>query len=118
MADAGLFVGWGEPVRGREGPGLQVFTEALEYDARLQQEGRIESFEALLLDPHGGDLAGFIVLRGTPEQIDAVQRDPEFERQLVRAGMVVQSLGVVRAYLGEGLGRQIALYQEAVGELG
>jgi hypothetical protein len=117
MADAGLFVGWGEPVRGREATGLQVFNEALEYDARLQQEGRIESFEAFLLEPHGGDLAGFIVLRGTPEQINAVQSDPEFERQVVRAGMVVQSLGVVRAFLGESLGRQIALYQEAVGDL-
>jgi hypothetical protein len=118
MADAGLFVGWGEPVRGREGPGLQVFTEALEYDARLQQEGRIESFEVFLLEPHGGDLSGFVVLRGTPEQIDAVQRDPDFERQIARAGMIVQSLGVVRAYLGDSLGRQIALYEEAVGELG
>jgi hypothetical protein len=117
MADAALFVGWGEPVRGREGPGLQVFNEALEYDARLQQEGRIESFEAVLLDAHGGDLAGFVLLRGTAEQIDAVQRDPEFERQVVRAGMIVQSLGVVRGYIGEGLGRQITLYQEAIGDL-
>jgi hypothetical protein len=118
MADAGLFVGWGEPVRGREGPGLQVFQEALEYDGRLQQEGRIESFEAVLLDAHGGDLSGFVLLRGTAEQIDAVQRDPEFERLTVRAGMIVQSLGVVRAFLGESMGRQIALYQEAISELG
>ena len=27
MADAGLFIGWGAPVRGREATGLEVFTE-------------------------------------------------------------------------------------------
>jgi hypothetical protein len=38
MADAGLFIGWGAPVRGREAKGLEVFTEALAYYGRLQQE--------------------------------------------------------------------------------
>jgi hypothetical protein len=118
MADAGLFLGWGEPVRGREQSGLQVFNEGLEFYARLQQEGRIESVETVLLEPHGGDLSGFILLRGSAEQMDAVLRDEEFERLTARASMIVQSLGVVRAAVGEGLGRQIQLYQEAVGELG
>ena len=36
MADAGLFIGWGAPVRGREAKGLEVFTEALAYYGRLQ----------------------------------------------------------------------------------
>ncbi len=45
MADAGLFIGWGAPVRGREAKGLEVFNEALSYYARLQQEGVIESLK-------------------------------------------------------------------------
>ena len=35
-----------------------------------------------------------------------------------RAGLIVESLGVVRAALGEGLEQQIRIYQEATGELG
>ena len=31
MAEAGLFIGWGEPVTGREAKGLEVFAEALAY---------------------------------------------------------------------------------------
>lgn len=58
MAEAGLFVGWGAPVRGRETKGLEIFNESVAYWGRLQQEGRIESFEVVLLYPHGGDLAG------------------------------------------------------------
>ncbi len=45
MADAGLFIGWGGPVRGREAKGLEVFSEALAYFGQLQDDGTIESFE-------------------------------------------------------------------------
>ena len=69
MADAGLFIGWGAPVRGREAKGLEVVGEALAYYGRLQQEGAIESFETALLEPHGGDLQGFILLRGSEEAV-------------------------------------------------
>ena len=66
MADAGLFIGWGEVVRGRETEALEVFNETLAYYGRLQEEGAIESFEPVFLEPHGGDLSGFILIRGTP----------------------------------------------------
>lgn len=59
MADAGLFIGWGQPVTGREAKGLEVFAEALAYYGKAEQDGRIESNETVLLSPHGGDLAGF-----------------------------------------------------------
>jgi hypothetical protein len=51
-------------VRGRERQALKVFGEAFEYYSRLQQEGEIESFEPVILEPHGGELGGFFLLRG------------------------------------------------------
>jgi hypothetical protein len=117
MAEAGLFIGWGAPVRARESKGLDVFNESVEYWGRLQQEGRIENFEVVLLYPHGGDLAGFSLLRGSHEQLNDVGGDEEFLRLTTRAGLVVERLGVVRAVLGEGLEQQIRMYQEATGEL-
>jgi hypothetical protein len=59
MAAAGLFVGWGAPITGREAKGLEVFNESVQYWGKLQQDGKIESFEVVLLTPHGGDLEGF-----------------------------------------------------------
>ena len=118
MADAGLFIGWGAPVRGREAKGLEVFNESIGYWGRLQEEGRIESFEVVLLHPHGGDLYGFALLRGTRDQLDAASGDDEFMRLTTRAGLIVERLGVVRAAVGEGLAQQVALFQEATGELG
>jgi hypothetical protein len=114
MAEAGLFIGWGAPVHGREAKGLEVFNEGVEFWGRLQQQGRIESFEVVLLYPHGGDLAGFSLLRGTHEQLNDVGGDEEFLRLTTRAGLIVEGLGVVRAVLGEGLEQQIGLFQQAV----
>jgi hypothetical protein len=117
MAEAGLFIGWGAPVRGREAKGLEVFNEAVAYWGSLQQEGRIESFEVVLLYPHGGDLYGFSILRGTHDQLNEVGGDEEFLRLTTRAGLIVEGLGVVRAALGDDLQRQIGLFQQAIGEL-
>jgi hypothetical protein len=117
MAEAGLFIGWGAPITGREAKGLEVFNEALEYWGRLQQEGRIESFEPVILYPHGGDLNGFALLRGSHDQLNDVGGDEEFLRLTARAGLVVERVGVVRAALGDGLEPQIGIFQQAIGDV-
>jgi hypothetical protein len=114
MADAGLFIGWGQVARGREDRALDVFNETIELYGQMQSEGRIESFETCLLEPHGGELGGFELLRGSEEQIDAVRRADDFQRTIAKASLVVDDLGVVSAALGEGLGRQVAIYQESI----
>jgi hypothetical protein len=112
MADAGLFIGWGEVVRGREERALDVFNETLELYGQLQSDGRIESFEVALLDPHGGELQGYAMLRGSEDQIDAVRRDENFIRAMTKASLVVDDLGLIGASIGEGLGRAISIYQD------
>jgi hypothetical protein len=117
MADAGLFIGWGAPVRGREAKGLEVFNEALAYYGRLEQEGVIEGFETVILEPHGGDLQGFILVRGSEEKLAQLRVDEEFVRLSTRASLIVESVGVIGAALGEGLEQAITTYQEAISEL-
>jgi hypothetical protein len=118
MAEAGLFIGWGSPVRGRETVGLGVFQEAIAYWGSQQEAGAVESFEVVLLEPHGGDLAGFFILRGTEAQMDALRDADDYRRLITRAGMVVEGLGVVNAFLGDGLPEAVQLYQAAATEFG
>ena len=118
MADAGLFIGWGQVVRGREKRALEVFNESVEYWGGLQGDGKIESFEVVLLTPHGGDLAGFALIRGSADQINALRIDEEFERRITRADLIVERQGVVDAVLGEGLGRALETYEDEIGALG
>ena len=117
MAEAGLFIGWGEPVTGREAKGLEVFAEALAYYGKAEQEGRIESHETVLLYPHGGELSGFILARGSEAQIAELRAEDEFERITTRATLVVRNVGVVDASLGDGLQSTIGVYQAAVTDL-
>jgi hypothetical protein len=117
MAEAGVFIGWTAPVRGREEKAIQVFGEAMAYWASLEEDGKIEGSQAAFLRPHGGDLGGFMLLRGTSEQMNAVTQEEEFNRINVRAALVVEGYGVVPAFLDEGIGPQMQLYQEAVPQL-
>jgi len=114
MADAGLFIGWGEVVRGREDRAVEVFNETIEYYGQLQSDGRIESFDVALLEPHGGELQGFVLLRGSEEQMDTIHRDDDFQRLMTKASLIIDDLGLIPAYIGEGLGRAMSIYQEEI----
>lgn len=118
MANEALFIGWGEVVRGRERKAVEVFNEGMQYYGQLEQDGKIESFDAYVLGRHGGDLVGFILVHGRAEQLDELRRSPEFERQRIRAAMIVERLGIVDAYRGEALGRLMGQVEQATDELG
>jgi hypothetical protein len=118
MAGEALFLGWGPVVRGRELKALEVFQETLTYYGTLLQDGRIDSFEPVLMAPHGGDLAGFILLRGSRSSLDEIRSSDEFRRLVARAGAVVDDVGVIDAYTGDALGQQMATFRSVSEELG
>ena len=117
MASAALFIGWGTVVRGREKQALGVFNEAIQYYTRLQQQGEVESFEPVALEAHGGDLAGFLLIRGERDKLERIRYMPEFLRLNSRALQVVDNFGVVSGFIGEELNRQFAEFQEAAADL-
>src|SRR5437667_7049064 len=118
MATGALMIGWGPAVRGREQKALQVFNEAIQYYTRLQQQGTIESFEPVILQYHGGDLQGFVLLRGDREKLSALQSNEEFMRLSNRAALVVENMGIINAYIGEELQRVFTEFGPLVNELG
>lgn len=115
MADAGLFIGWGEVVRGREGEAVDTFNQTIEYLAGRQADGTIESFEPVFLEPHGGDLQGFFFVRGDAEKLAALRVDEDFAAVITRAGLIVDNIGVVGASMASRLERQLERYTEAIG---
>jgi hypothetical protein len=117
MADAGLFIGWGEVARGREAEAVETFAATMEYFAGLQSDGTIESVEPVFLEPHGGDLDGFFFVRGDAEKLSALRVDHDFQVTILRAGLVVNNVGVVGASMGARLERLMGSYSEAVGAL-
>jgi|ERR1041384_4485077 hypothetical protein len=117
MADAALFVGWGNAVRGRERQALKVFGDAIEYYGGLQQAGEIESVEPVFLEPHGGDLAGFFLIRGSEAKLGELRVREDFVRLNARAGLIVEGFGVVGAAVASGIEEQMGYFQAAIDEL-
>ena len=118
MADRALFVGWGEPVRGREERALEVFNDWVGMLGRKQSSGEIEGMDATLLDPHGGELGGFFQIYGSEAQCAALQNDEEFRRAVTDATLIVEKFGVVPAVTGEGVSREMGIYAEAIAKVG
>jgi hypothetical protein len=116
MADRVLFISWGDGVYGREERGLEVFNEAVGLWGRMQQDGRIESFDVVLLMPNG-ELNGYMQLHGSAEQLAALRTDEEFMRNMVSASLIVDNLRHVEGFTNNGVARQMALYQEAVSQV-
>jgi hypothetical protein len=117
ITDFGLFIGFGPPIRGRERQALAVFNEAMQYWTRLQQQGEIESFESVFLEPHGGDLSGFTLVRGDRDKLASIRTSDEFARLTIRAGLITEGFGVVGATLGERIGTLMGVYNEQMDEL-
>jgi hypothetical protein len=96
-----IFMGWNRPVTGRETQSGQLFQEVMQYLGGLQQAGTIQSFDTVLLSPHGGDLNGFFLIRGESTKLDALQASEEWLAHVTRGGIVMEGLGVVRGATGE-----------------
>lgn len=114
MAEAALCIVWGTAIPGREKQAVKVFNEAIQWWSRLQQEGKIERFDVTAVSPSGGDVAGFLVARGTGEQIDSLRRSKDYQQQLARAQLVASHLRVADAHVDEGLERNMEQLQEVI----
>jgi hypothetical protein len=113
MADRMLFIGWGAPVPGREERGLEVFNESMGLYGQFQQDGRIESFDVVLLDPNPG-LSGYIEVHGSGQQLAQLRESEDFRRTLTDASLIVDDMRLVEGYTNEGVAREMALYQESI----
>jgi transposase InsO family protein len=102
----------------REGKqATEWFLKAMDYWENLQQRGEIESVEAVLLEPHGGGLSGFILVRGGRDKLASIRTSDEFVRRVIRAGLTVERFGVVGATIGRQILTLIGVYEKELGEL-
>ena len=116
MADRMLFIGWGTPVRGREERGLEVFNESIGLYGRMQQEGRIEKFNVVLLDPSPG-LEGYVELHGSAEQLGAVRVSQDFRGMLADASLIVDDIRIIDGFVNDGIAREMELYRDSVAKV-
>ncbi|MBI3206565.1 MAG: hypothetical protein HYZ29_33820 [Myxococcales bacterium] len=117
MFQNALFVGWGEPVRGREQVATKVFGEWVEMLGSWKTKGSIESFTPVFLTPRGGELAGFFLITGNAAKLNELATGEEIRRATMRAELIVERFGVITAITGDEVGKQMALFSSMSAEL-
>ncbi|MFC5449388.1 hypothetical protein [Paenibacillus aestuarii] len=112
MAKGSLIVGWGEIIAGREKSAKATLDNAMQYCIRLQREGRIDRFEVVVLEPHGSDLNGFVLITGDKEAVAQLRVEDEFVSVIVGVQLVHRNVRVVGAYTGAALPSLFAMWDE------
>ena len=118
MAEAGFWVSWGLPTQGRERHALELLRETRGYLAGLADDGLIERFDITVLKPQTMELGGFILIQGTHPQIDALRHNDDFQVWVNRVQLVADQVGIVDAWVDEGITEAIDLYDEALRKAG
>lgn len=119
MADAGFWVVWGLPSTGRERQALDLLKETTTgYLEGLRTEERIERFDTAILRPQSAELGGFILIQGSKEQLEALRADRDFQSWVTQVQLVADRVGIVDAWVNDGLTEAIDLYDEALRKLG
>ena len=118
MAEAGFWVAWGLPTQGRERNALDLLNESRGFLERLAQDRVIERFDIVILKPQTTELGGFFLIQGTQEQIDALRHDADFQVWVNRVQLVADRVGIVDAWVDEGISEAADLYAEALRQAG
>jgi hypothetical protein len=103
MANACLVVGWNRAIPGREHLAMELFQSTMGYYSQLQAQGTIESFEPVIMNSHGGDMNGFILLRGDSQKLAALRVANDFVDLETQAMLCLEGVGVISGYLNEGV---------------
>lgn len=118
MADSALLITWGPPQPGRESHAVELFRESLEFFTRLVGERRIGSVEPFFVEPHGGTLEGFFLIRGEMRELAILRTEDDFRKMAVRAQAIVQYFAVIGAITGKRLNKHMNWFAEAALDLG
>jgi hypothetical protein len=112
--DSVLFIGWNRAIHGREREALEAFSSSMAFWSKQVASGKVSAFEPIMLDHHGGDMNGFMLVRGQHANLAALADSDEFRELIYRADMCVSGIGVVLGKMGEGVMREMTRWQKLI----
>jgi len=114
MTSNAIVFGWDRSLPGREQLSGKHFQDFVAYLQAQKAAGKIESFDPVLLEPHGGSVNGFFLIRGTSQQIAAIAESPEWIQHQIRAQLHLDGSGSWRAVVGPAVGERMKMWMEAI----
>jgi hypothetical protein len=119
MANAAIYITWGNAFQGRETKSLEVFGQVLELHARWKKEGKIADHRTYLATT--GDyerFGGCILVEGEVPQLRALLDTDEWKIMELRARNVVHNVQVVHCVGGNEVPKVIELLGTARKQVG
>ena len=114
-----MMLSFGAVHPGREALAVETFTEVSRFLGEVLADGVIESFSPYFYDGGAVDgTAGFFLLAGQQEHLDALRRREDFRRLVLRAGAATAGVRVHQLVAGSAAGRMVNLYRSVREELG
>ena len=114
MASNAVFFAWNRSIPGRERLSAEHFGDFSAYLEGRKKSGAIDSYEAIFLDPHGGDMNGFFLIRGAASKLDALMASEDWQSHIVRASLHLEGSGAVRGITGEGVAQRMDLWKRSI----
>lgn len=112
--DRVMFLSWDRPVTGREAAGMETFGQFTNWLGKQQSAGRIDSFEPVMLDPYGGHLNGFVMVRGSYNNISHLMGDEDYQNILARGLYEMHGLAVHTGSIGPAMQQRMSRWQKVI----
>lgn len=107
-----IVFGWNRALPGREALSGQHFQEFSQYLAAQKGNGMIESFDTVLLEPHGGTLNGFFLIRCEPGKMPELIASADWMKHQIRAGLHLEGLTQLRGVTGAAVDERVAQWMK------
>jgi len=97
MNNAAIFLGWNRPFQNRESHAMDLMARLNKYLEKLKNSGQITSYTRVWLEPHGGDLNGFVLIEGEVAKLQALKQTDEWNDGVIRLGLAFDGVGINHA---------------------
>lgn len=114
MSSNVVLFGWNRSIPGREHVSGAHFDEFVAYLAGLQKAGTIQGFDVVFLDPHGGDLNGFFLIRAESTKLDSLLSSTDWVTHMTRGALHLENSGAIRGATGEEVMKRMAVWKNAI----
>ena len=109
-----LFLGWNRAVPGHEKNSMEIFEGFLGYLGKLENDKKILNYEPVMLNAHGGDMNGFVLIRGTEEDLHKVTTTDDWQNWMVQGWMTMQGFGLIRGVMGDEMKTRMKRFQKYI----
>jgi non-ribosomal peptide synthetase component F len=107
-----ILFAWNRSLPGREKMSAQHFQEFVEFMTAQQKNGVIDSFDIVLLEPYGGAINGFFLMRGDPSKLRDLWATAEWIRHQVRGLLHLEGAAALRGVTGSAVAERMELWMK------